>query len=383
MRRGVWLTWCVLVFLAATAAGTVLSRHVLSGAGRGDRSLAESLTHNAMRAWQAGGYSQVVERLVGVPETDPLAARARVFQGRALVKLHRWQLAENAWTSALELPGVSPEAADAREAVWELLEMYFILQAPHASEELLSRTYPRQADRLQRKALLLELVRQEFERMTPAETVLNLEPVAAREPENHRVTRALGLSYVQLGRVHEGLELLQSCITLQPDDPDGWFALVWSLHETGATQQLDQVWQQMPEGMWRDARLWRYRGMHAEAAGDWPQAEQAYRAAIERDAADRKAHYQLARVLNRRGEQAEAREHQSAARTLDETREALAACYTRSSQLRDDPPAELCAEFGRLLRGLGRQRQAELWEQESQQPVEKGDSPSTTMRNYR
>jgi tetratricopeptide (TPR) repeat protein len=211
----------------------------------------------------------------------------------------------------------------------------------------------------------LELLRQEFERLSPGETVLELEPVVAAEADNFHALRVLGLSYVQLGRVREGLTLVERAVALHANQPDGWYTFAWCLYETGDLERLGRAWIEMPDSVRLDARLLRYRGMWAEKSAHPADAEAAYRSALERAPADRKAHYQLARVLRHRGAEQEAAEHEIAARSLDDSREALATCYTRAKQQHDNPGAELCREIGRLCRALGRIPLAVCWDREA------------------
>jgi tetratricopeptide (TPR) repeat protein len=359
MHRRAWVTFGLLLFAAAVLSATALRRCSSRDSGPTSESTTASLARAAGRAWRAADYVGVIRLLRQVPAGDAFEAQSQVFQGRALSQLFRWRAAEDVWNYALALDEKVPEAG------WELLELCSVLQRTRDSEELVLRLYSVEANPRGRAELLLELVRQEYERLSPGDTVLALEPVVTTEPENCHALRVLGLSYVQLGRVSDGLPLVQRAIELRPEDPDNWFTFAWCLYETGDIDRLGRVWDAMPAAVRQDARLLRYRGMWAERLMDWQESERAYRAALERDPADRKAHYQLARVLRRRGADDEANEHEKAARELDETREALASCYTRATQQKNDPPAELCREFSRLCRALGRPRQAALWDEET------------------
>jgi tetratricopeptide (TPR) repeat protein len=217
--------------------------------------------------------------------------------------------------------------------------------------------------------LLLELVRQEFERLGPAATAMIVEPVVAAEPANYHALRVLGISYVMLDRAPEGLDLIERAIEQRPDEPDGWFNLVWALTERGDTNRLSTVWPRLPPEVLDDPRFLRPRSAWAHAMGEHNEAEQTLQKALANDPWDRKAHYQLARLLRDRSA-AEATKHELRVRQIDDARERLADCYVRASQQGDDPSPQLCQEFADACRALGRMRLADSWQREQSERAE-------------
>jgi tetratricopeptide (TPR) repeat protein len=324
----------------------------------GDRA-ARQLVAKTLRALETEAYVDVIRLGRQVSDELPEAAEVRVWEGAALWHLDRWQAAEDAWTRALRLNPEVPEAG------WRLLHIFYYEHRFAEAEALALKLYPIEPDAADRTQLLVELIRQDNERVGPEATAMTLEPVLASEPENFHASRALGLSYVQLGRHGDGSELLQQARRLRPNDLEGWFAWIWYLFETGQVAKLGEAWEQLPATALEHARFLRYRGMWAEAIDDAEEAERAYRATIERDPGDRKAHYQLARLLRGRGDDEAAVRHETEARELDTAREALAAAYIRAKQSDFKLSADDCREFARLCDRLARKRQAEFWEQEA------------------
>ena len=357
MTRATWFVLGVVVFVAAGAVGLFASRRAaaVSDAVKTPQDHVEV----ARRALEAKAFVDAVRAARSVSPTSAVAAEARVLEGIGLWKLNRWQAAEDAWKAALAADPQVPQAA------WQLLHFYFIEQRFAEAEEFALRIYPIEPDPRDRTLLLLELVRQDNERLNPEGTARELEPVAVVEPENFHALRALGTAFVQLRRFTDGAALVERAHALKPDDEEGWFTLIWYLYEAGQTDRLRQEFEQPPAAAREQARFERYRGMWAEAVDDAAEAERAYRAALARDPADRKAHYQLARLLRGRGAEEEAAKHEAESRRLDDAREKLATCYQKAVQLNNDPPAELCREFSRWCRELGRTRQAKFWDDEA------------------
>jgi tetratricopeptide (TPR) repeat protein len=352
-----WLLIGIAVFLAAGTVGLVASQRaalVVEPPKTDEEQLAA-----ARRAIETKAFAEAVRAARAVTPASAASPDARVLEGIGLWRLHRWQAAEQAWKAAL---AANPQV---ERAAWQLLHVYFIQQRFAEAEELALRVYPIEPEPRDRTLLLLELVRQDNERLGPEATARELEPVTILEPDNASALRALGTTFVQLRRFTDGAALIERAHAIDPDSEESQFARVWYLYETGQTERLKEVFDELPAARREQARFQRYRGMWAEAVDDAAEAERAYRAAIERDPADRKAHYQLARLLRARGSESDAAEHEAASRRLDDAREQLAACYQRALQANHDPPADLCREFSRWCAELGRTRQAKFWDDEA------------------
>jgi Flp pilus assembly protein TadD len=355
MVRATWVLAALGVVVAAAFVGVHLGRHAALDP---DKAAAQAI-ESARRYVGSERYREALRLLQEVSDDSRRAAEANLLRGVAHWKLNRWQAAEDAWNCALQLDPTVPEAA------WHLLNFYFVEQRWREAEELALRLYPTEPDPRDRTLLLLELVRQDTERLSLDETVQTLEPVVLAEPQNYHALRAIGVSYAMLQRVSEGVRLIERAVSLRPAEPEGWYSLISCLSEAGESDLLGEVLKGVPVAAMNEPRFQRARGIWAEATGDSAEAERSYQAAIELDFTDRKAHYQLARLLRSRGAESEAVEHEKQVRLLDDAREKLARCYSEAGQQRDNPSAELCMQFSRWCRTLGRLRQAECWDVEA------------------
>jgi tetratricopeptide (TPR) repeat protein len=357
MTRAVWWLAAASVLISATVAGMYLS-----GAGQAPSDASQSteqLAALAKQALAANEFRDCIRLSRGVADQQPLAAEFRLWEGVALWNLDRWQAAEDVWKRSLAIDPQVPETG------WRLLRL---LQYEHRyieAEELVLKLYATEPDRGDRIGLLLELIRQDNERVGPEATVKSLEPVLVNEPTNVHALRAIGVSYLQLGRMREGVELLEKSWQLAPDDMEGWFARVWFLLETGQMDELGACWPRLPAAAREQSRFLRYRGMWCEAVHNTEEAERAYRDTLDRDFSDRKAHYQLARLLRASGRISEAESHESQARELDNVRESLANAYVRAKQTDFNISPSAALEFSELCNRLGRTQQAEYWQVEA------------------
>lgn len=355
MNRFVCICGGVVIFGIATSVGWRWGRAASVQADV----VSPQLLAAARQCWESGRYTQVISLLRDVPDDHPFAAEARLQEGRALWKLGRWQMAESLWSRALVLDPRVPQAG------WHLLRFYYVEHRWREAEELAMRLYDVEPDPRDQTLLLLELLRMEHERLTPAETVLMLEPVIALEPENYHALRVVGLSYVQLKRAIEGLGLVERAIRLDPENTENWLTLATCLDLTGELGRLVEFWPQMPLAVQRHGVILRMRGISADLDGEIAQAERFLSEALEADPVDYKAHYELARVLRRRGMEELANEHERTAVRLDSTRDRMGLCYAQATQLHDDPTVELCRELSQLCRTLNRNHQAELWDEQA------------------
>jgi tetratricopeptide (TPR) repeat protein len=355
--RAAWIFCGVAVFAISVVVG--LRLRYGSALQVPDGVVSAQFLAEARRDWESGRFSEVANRWHTVPDDHEFAADARFLQGRALWKLNRWQAAEGMWKRALELDPRVPEAG------WHLLRFYYVEHRWREAEELALKLYEVEPDPRDQSLLLLELIRIEHERLTPAETAIMLEPVIALEPENYHALRIVGFSYVQLKRVSEGLALIEQSLKLEPMESETWFALASCLDLVGDLKRLGELWQDIPQAVRQEPRMLRMRGLWAESIGDFAEAESNYRRVLEGDPVHGKAHYELARVLHRRGAEPEADEHERISKQIDKTRDRMGTCYAEATRLNDNPTVELCHELSQLYRELNRPRHAELWQQEA------------------
>ncbi len=345
------------LFLVLAAAGYLLGRARLAHPDV-DQQL-EQLKQRALRAFARRDYSEVVRILEQVPKDHPFRAEALTIVGKALTNLNFWQRAEWCWKQALELDPRAPEAG------YQLLQLYFVLHRWSESRQLALRLVENEPDPHDRALYLLELIRQEHERLMPTATVQLLEPVLALEPDYYHAKRALGLCYVQIGRVSEGLKLLYESVEQEPEKVEGWASLCWCLSQVGRWNELDHVWQSMSERAKMEPEVFRYRGHWAEAQGQLKLAASIYKRVLEKNPYDRKTHYRLARLLHRLGDEQAAIKHEQRAKQLDNLREALGNAYKEAVAHPGKLSADECRQLAKLCRDTGRLQEAARWELEA------------------
>ncbi len=304
-------------------------------------------------------YNEALRRLAAVPDHSPLAAEARFRQGQIYHRLHRWSLAEQLWKKALQLDPKLPEVG------WYLIEMYFVEERLKEAAEFALQQFRIEPEPHDRVLWLLEIVRQEHERIAPGEAIRMLEPVRLHDPANYYVLRLIGRNYIMLGRVSEGIDLLNEALQLNPDDLDTWFFLVWALYEQGEFGRVGKLWQVVPAAAWQDARFLRYHGMWLETQGRQQEALAQYLKGIQLAPFDRKLRYQLAQLLRRQGRADEADRHAQKAVAIDDARERLGQLFQRTRAIQNDPLPEVCLEFARCWEEMGRAEQAAAWREEA------------------
>jgi len=372
MRLG--LKWCIIgvaLFAGLAVVGFVLGRGRYAELARNSR--VEQLKKQAVLAFARHDYAEVVRLMQQVPEDDPFGPEALVLVGKALVSLNFWQRAERCWRRALELDPRAPEAG------YQLLQLYYVLHRWREAKRLALRLVENEPDPHDRALYLLELIRQEHERLMPTATVQMVEPVLALDPDYYAAKRVLGLCYVQVGRVSEGLKLLYEAVQQEPEKVEGWESLCWCLSQVGRWTELDRVWQRAPQQVKADPDVLRYRGHWAEAQGKLQLAADIYKQVLAKNPYDRKTHYRLARLLHRLGQEQAALEHERRAKELDKLREELGNAYKQAASHPGTlSPAE-CLQLAKLCRATGRLEEAACWQREAklraEQPRQQASAP--------
>jgi predicted Zn-dependent protease len=351
MTRREWIACLVLLF-CGVVNGLLWHRR---GAAPPRRSFGPVALARSESALAAGRHLEALRRMETAPGDGALAAPAGLLKGKAMVGLHYWSAAEAEWLGALQR---DPTLA---EAIWSLMDLYFVQERWTDARELAQQVFAAQTKGQTRAVLLLELLRQEFERLAPGDALVRLEPVLAREPDNSAVQRAAARCYVKVGRTAEAWPLLERACGAQPDDPENWRALAESLDAAGSIDRLDSVARNVPDSIRAHAWWLRYHAMALKAAAQPRQAAKLLTQAVRRDPYDRKAHYLLAELYRHLGEPEPANHHLNESRRLSALREELSDAYLEGLKHRMDPPAELCGRVGRLCRELGRVSEAEFW----------------------
>jgi len=289
---------------------------------------------------------EALRKLRKVPTSDRLSARARQTEGNSYLQLYFAAKAETHWLEALQ------QAADVDEAPFRLFDLYF-LSGRHAESRRIAVEFAPKRSSSEAAAMLLETIRAEHERPAAPVSLQFFEPVLVREPENGYALRAVGRSFIELGRVTEGLRLLKAATEKLPDDAETFAVLLESLNDTGRDAQAVSLFRSAPDALKKHPRALRSAAAALDATGDAKAAEQQLEAAMTLDPFDRKIRTQLASLLERRGATAEAKKHENRAKELDGLRERQAALLQEARVQNNDPGPALLRRIGAVCRDLG------------------------------
>jgi tetratricopeptide (TPR) repeat protein len=110
------------------------------------------------------------------------AARAavRLYEGKARAALGRNDLAEALWLEALRIDPMVPEAG------WNLLGLYQVQGRREDAHRLAIELFGREPNPRDRAQLLLELLRQDAQPISPDSLIQTLGPIVAEHPEDRR-----------------------------------------------------------------------------------------------------------------------------------------------------------------------------------------------------
>ncbi len=309
---------------------------------------------------ERGNYRAVVEILNLIPPDAPLASEAHYLRGEAFKALNIWSQAEAEYIEAVAQEPLHIDAA------WALLQLYFEEERIQEARSRCADFYRRDPDRDRRVLWLIEAIRQEHERIAPAESLRLLEPVVHRDRNNRFVLRVAAQQYIRLGRLSEGIPLFQRALALNPNDQETWVLLISALYEQGEFDRLGALWEKIPPAVAADHRIRRYRGQWYEARGDLDRAIKEFEAAVKAAPRDRKALYALAQALRRKGLAHKADHYAALARQIDRAREQLGQVYLDIRARRYQPTAEQCERAAELWATMGESEQSELWQREAQ-----------------
>jgi tetratricopeptide (TPR) repeat protein len=293
------------------------------------------------------------------PEGRKASALVAMYRGKAQFALARFDEAEASWIKALILDPTVPEAA------WGLLGMYYLQLRPEEARRLGLAQHAVEPDPRDRVKFLLEIFRQEYQRIAPNAVVRYFEPKVKDNPRDLHATVALGRGLVLDSRIDEGLVLLRTAVESHLDDPLAWDALLTGLDEGGApAEALSEALGRLPAGLARQDRFLKHRARVAQERGDWKEAVRLYRLARESDPGDPKLRYRLARALRLAGETAEAdrvdREYEAYQAALAEQK-ALFDEAEADKSLGARPRPELYRRLADLRERMGHPDEAAAW----------------------
>jgi tetratricopeptide (TPR) repeat protein len=198
---------------------------------------------------------------------------------------------------------------------------------------------------------------------------LELSKFVEADPSDLDASRALSHHYVILGRALEARPLAERCVQERPDWLGAWETLVSSHIELGDYPAAQRALERVPEPGQGTSWYWHYQGILAEQNSQWDAAEAALRQAVAYDPYDRRLHYRLGIILQRRGENLDqARNHLDRSSELATIRQRLREIYRHViliNQQNRPIGANLCFAMGNDYELLGRSDAAIAWYREA------------------
>lgn len=293
------------------------------------------------------------------PESRRAAANVAYYRGKAAFHLSRMTEAERSWRRALDLDPTVPEAA------WGLLEVYYVEGRGLDARRLALKQHIIEPDPRDRVLYLLELVRSDYQKMSPAGIIRWAEPVVRKNPDDLRGRLAYGRGNVLVSDVEAGLKLLREAVVTHPDDADAWDAFLTGLEEGGAPDdELIAAVGRLPRSLADQPRFARHLGRAAQEKLDWREAVSQYRRAVASDPGDTPTRYRLARALRNTGEIAEADRIDHQLRDIRAAEGEMAELYESASadkRLGAVPNLDLYRRLADVRERMGRPDEAAAW----------------------
>ena len=290
---------------------------------------------------------------------DPrLRATVLTLRGKALYMLNRFAEAEPCWHQALAL---HPTVA---EAGWLLLQLFYLQGRSDESSELALRLAPSESDPVDRIRYLLELVREDVEKLSAAGIHQWLEPVVKLNPDDVYSSRALGEALAKMGRGEEGVAMLRQLVDRDPRNLSSWTALLDALSNSGEIDSLAKELERVPASIAEDPRFALYRGRVAQERGEIASAINDYEKALAVRPTDVKLLYRLGRCyrIAKRVEDAKKIEETEAA--LAATQKALGEILKEADGIKNlgiIPAPALYQRIADLRERAGKREEAIAW----------------------
>ena len=375
-RRGSWWVGLGVVASIAAAGWLVISARsakppasmdairTLAAAGRWGE--AEALLGRRIEADPGDGQARVMKALIlanrrrpeeaigllrGVPESDPVRARAAAMIGELEFQAHRAPEAERAFREAasrdprnvearqrlIHLLSLQQRHGEARDALWEL---YRVARDPRMLADLVVNLWAYENDA---RGLGAEL-----------------DAFLARSPRDPYLRRAKGLALLMQGRSDEALPHLEAAAEALRDDPVGRFALAECRLTLGRFRGDESILGPRPAPPADAARWWVFRGRLQEALGRPDDALASFREALRANPIDAEVQYRLGQALRRLGRDDESRRHLERASAIKEQQADLRreVAARRKEFGSDSSPYET---LGRLCREAGLVAEARAW----------------------
>jgi tetratricopeptide (TPR) repeat protein len=285
-------------------------------------------------------------------------AAVLVRRGKALYMTSRLVGSESAWNEALALDPRVPEAG------WLLIQQYYLQGREAEARGLALKLHPTETDAVDRVRYLLELAREDVERLSPAGILQWLEPAVRADSEDWNSAVALGRALVKEGRTDEGFRLLRRAEAGRPDDPAGWDALLNGLADVGDFEALGRELDRMPPALAHSPAVAAARGRYEQERGRIDEAVRALREALAARPFDPRLLHRTARALRQAGRSDEAKPLEAREADINEALNDLKAAYREAATIKTlgavGEPG-LYQRFAALRERLGKPDEALAW----------------------
>ncbi len=292
------------------------------------------------------------------PKAPREAARIRFFEGKAHYQQGRYDLAESAWTEALELDPLVPEAG------WALVDLLDKEGRLREAHRVGMRLYQVEPDPLDRARILLDMTRLDIDIVAPGSQVLLFGPLAKEHPENLPLSLTLGLALVRDSRGAEGVNVLEAALRRFPDSPDAWDTWLTGLNGAYKAHRLMEEFARLPRSMADDPRFAVHEGIVAQNLGDWPRAIRAFRRAAAYEPYNGILTYRLRAALRQAGDRAELERVNRWYVSFEDAFRTVRAVYNEAlatPTLGTSPHPELYHRLADLRERMGRPDEARAW----------------------
>lgn len=300
-----------------------------------------------------------LEHLAAVrPKDSTEAARVRFFEGKARYQEGRYDLAESAWSDALKLDPLVPEAG------WALIDLLDKEGRLREAHRLGMRLYQLEPDPIDRARILLDMTRLDIDVVSPGSQVLLFGPLAKEHPENLHLSLTVGLALVRDSRGAEGLKVLEAAIARFPDSPDAWDAWLTGLDGAFQAHRLMEEFARLPRSLADDPRFAVHEGIVAQNLGDWPRAIRAFRRAAAHEPYNGILTYRLRAALRLAGDRAEFQRVNRWYVSFEDAFRTVRAVYNEAlatPTLGTAPHPELYHRLADLRERMGRPDEARAW----------------------
>ncbi|RMG34297.1 MAG: hypothetical protein D6725_14525 [Planctomycetota bacterium] len=245
-----------------------------------------------------------------VPEDDPRHLNALLLQADLLFgELDRPLEAAAVWKRMLQLDPLNATAFQRLIYFYamtvqraELVETIRLAMERHR-EPPEAYTYLVLSDRLQFSDALFRIRR--WRKQTPGSEILEVADAYFASQQRRPAANGTEIPEVREGSVHPAM---QQCLRKYPKNLEVLAYHAEQARLRGDHDALRRILLEAPPEAERDARFWRFRGWLLRLADRLPDAEAAYRQALNRNAYDWRARLELAAILRLSGKTGEAAE---------------------------------------------------------------------------